>query len=81
MQRFIICLEISPPFMPTPKKPQMMDLQGELHGTLSAKEGFAPSRLLDPSPLQSRQALHHQMSHNEKGRQNGAEIVFVFILI
>lgn len=77
MQRFIICLEVSP----TLKKLQMMDLQGELHGTLSAEKGFAPARLLDPSPLQSRRALHHQTSHNEKGWQNRAEVVFLFILM
>lgn len=75
MQRSLICLEISP----TPKKLQMMDLQGERCGTLSAEEGFVPAGLLDPSPLQSRRGLHQQ-SHNEKGQQNGAEVVCLFIL-
>lgn len=79
MQRFIICLEISPTL--APKKLQMMDLQGELCDTLSAKEGFAPARLLDPSPLQSRRALHHQTSRNEKGQQNGVEVAFLFLLM
>lgn len=58
----------------------MMDLQGERCGTLSAEEGFAPAGLLDPSPLQSRRGLHQQTSHNEKGQQNGAEVVCLFIL-